>query len=294
MGVSTEGFGMPVHYITLPLLVFTGIYAAIGLFFLVSYLRVPDMQSNHVRWFIAADFMAILYNVMRIFKYHAATCDTAYFWVRATHVVIPILAAAISGFLADYSRQSKQWIIQDMIVIFGVLALVSLFGGNYVFDKATCSISTKSFLHVSFFHIWFRPGPIATAIYGFLILSVLYASFHGLCWGIEGNPRETRPIIAGGAMMAVVIVSDVLTSYRLISFVFLGEFVFSFFLIAMCYSTNAIGGKPGESNGENRRGGYHGNFQGHGYNCPKDPVVVPHGGSKTVQGGSGLSGVCGR
>ena len=183
---------MSIHYAIIPIIFFSGIYAAIGLYFLILYYRIPDMRSNHVLWFITADYLAMAYNVMRIFKYYATTCDAAYFWVRATHIMIPVLAIAVAGFLNHYALESKKWITRYIILIFSVLAIASLVGGKYVFDKASCSITAVEFMNISLTHIWFWPGPVATALYISLIGSVLYAAFHGLFWGIKVSMKKNK------------------------------------------------------------------------------------------------------
>ncbi|MDJ0766090.1 MAG: helix-turn-helix domain-containing protein [Myxococcota bacterium] len=229
---------MSMHFIIAPVLIFTGVYAAIGTYFLISYFRIPEMRTSHVFWFSAACFVSALYNVTRIGLYYASTCETAYFWLRATHVVIPILAITIAGFLNHYVHDSRKWIVNRIImVVFGAFSILAVFGGDYIYDSTSCAPGYLHFFGTAIPRVRFIPGLLVTPIYIGLSLAVVYGVFYFFYWGIDAHPKEIIPIFVGGTILAAAVISDVAVVYKVISFIYIGEYGFFFLLLTMCYST---------------------------------------------------------
>lgn len=220
-----------------PVLIFSGIYAAIGAFFLVLYYRIPSLRSANMLWFIATCFVAAVYNTTWVGVYASTSQGDWHFWIRAVHVVIPLLALTITGFLNRYVKDAQKWIINCFYMIFGLFCLATLLGGQHVFTVYDTIDGSIGFFNSSIPRFKVEAGIIAITLYAFLIFALLYCFFHVIIWGIEGEKNEVMAVLAGMAVMFAMVASDIAVYFKLIPFLFTSEFGFFFVMFAMCYAT---------------------------------------------------------
>lgn len=219
-----------------PVLVFSGIYAAIGAYFLFLFYRIPRLRSSHMIWFIVTCFIAAVYSGTRVGMYTAMAWDDLYFWIWVAHVIIPVLAITIAGFLSYYVKDEQQWIMKFFYSIFFIFAITVIFGGKYSIvlqNTITGQIETNTYIP----RVKGELSNLAISLYGFLLFSVLYSLFHLFTWGIKGEKKEIITVICGVSVLFITVISDVAMSYKLISFIFVGEYGFFFLMLAMCYAT---------------------------------------------------------
>ncbi len=220
-----------------PVLIFSGIYAAIGAYFLVLYYRIPSLRSPHMLWFVATCFVAAVYNTTWVGIYTSTTRDDWYFWIRAVHIVIPLLALTITGFLNRYVKDKQKWVIKCFYVVFGLFFLATLFGGKYVYTVYDSMDGSIGIFNSSIPRAKVEAGIIAISLYAFLLFALSYCFLHGLIWGTIEDKKEVMTVLTGVAALFVMVVSDIAVYFKLISFVFTSEFGFLFVMVAMCYAT---------------------------------------------------------
>lgn len=224
-------------FIISPVLVFSGIYTAIGAYFLLLYSRIPHLRSPHMAWFIATCFFSAAYSGTRVGMYTAETPQSLHFWIWAAHIIIPILAITITGFLSYYVKDEQKWIMKYFYIFFGILAVAVLFGGKYVIVVQNTIEGKIGISNVYIPRLKGDAGAIAMSLYGFLLFSIFYFLFHVIFWGVKGEKKEIIAVMGGVSVLFVTVIFDIAMSYNLISFIFLGEYGFFFLMLAMCYAT---------------------------------------------------------
>lgn len=222
-----------------PVLLFSGIYISIGTYFLFSHFRIPAIRSNHTLWFVAACFQAVIYNATRIGMYTSTSKSVELFgfWVWMAHVMIPVLAIAIAGFLNHYARDDKKWITRVIQWGFGVLALTVLFGREYTFKVDSSYYGAIELFGATIPRYRAEEGVIIIALYGFLLFSICYCLFHVFFWGFKGEKRDIWALIWGMSALFMTVVFDIVLGWKPFPCIFLGEYGFFFLILAMCYST---------------------------------------------------------
>lgn len=222
-----------------PVLLFSGMYIAIGIYFLFSYSRIPAVRSQHTLWFVAACFLAVIYNATRIGMYTSTARDmnSFAFWVWVAHAMIPVLAFAIAGFLNHYARDDKQWITRYIQLGFAVLALAVLVGRPYTFVVDNSYYGVIDLFGTAIPRYRTHEGPIVIILYGYLLLSLCYCLFHIVAWGFTGDKRDVIALAWGMFALFVTVVFDIVLGWKPFPFIFLGEYGFFFLVLAMCYST---------------------------------------------------------
>lgn len=220
-----------------PVLIFSGIYAAIGAYFLLLCFRIPSLRSPHMLWFIGTCFVAAVYNTTWVGIYTSSSRDDWYFWIRAAHVVIPLLALTITGFLKRYVKDAQKWIITCFYIIFALFFLATLFGGKYVYTVYDSFDGSIGIFNASIPRAKVEAGIIVIALYAFLLFAFLYCFIHVTIWGTKGEKKEAIPVLAGVAALFVMVASDIAVYYKLISFIFTSQFGFFFVMLSMCYAT---------------------------------------------------------
>lgn len=199
-----------------PVLIFSGIYAAIGAYFFVLYRRIPSLRSPHMLWFITTCIIAAVYNTTWMGIYTSTSRNGRYFWIRATHAVIPLLALTITGFLSHYVQDEQKWIINCFYAIFGLFFLSTLFWGKYVYTVYDSIDGSIGIFNSSIPRFKIEAGIIAITLYAFLLFALLYCFIHGIIWQTIGEKREVMAVLAGIAALFVMVVSDIAVYYKLI------------------------------------------------------------------------------
>jgi len=188
-------------------------------------------------WFIATCFVSAVYNGTRVGMYTSTAPDSLYAWVRIAHVMIAILSITIAGFLSHYVKDEQKWIMKYFYMIFGIFALAVLFGGKSAFIAQDAIDGSIGIFNASVPRLKGDAGIILVSLYGFLLFSILYCLFHVIVWGVTGEKKEVVAMMCGASVLFVTAISDIAMSYKLISFIFIGEYGFFFLMIAMCYAT---------------------------------------------------------
>lgn len=227
----------PMLLIIFPVLIFSGIYAAIGIHFLCLYYRIPRLRSTHMRWFVITCFIFAVFSGTRVGIYTSTILDALKFWIWASHIMIPVLGIAVTGLFSNYVKDKYKWIISCFYIIYGVFTLGIILGGEHAVIALNSVNLPIAYLNSSMPHIKGDLGIIVMALYGFLIFSILYCLFHIAFLGVEGDKNEVTAMICGALILFATIISDVAVGYELISFIFIGEYGFLFLMITMCYTT---------------------------------------------------------
>ncbi|MDA8137843.1 MAG: helix-turn-helix domain-containing protein [Desulfobacteraceae bacterium] len=223
--------------IVAPVLIFSGIYIAIGAYFLLSYCWIPHLRSRHVMWFIVSCFLYAVYNLTRLGMYTAPTAAGLYFWLRMAHALIALIAISIAGFLSHYVKNEQQWIMKYFYAIFGMFALAVLFGGKHVFVVYDSIAGSIGIFNASIPRLRGDAGAVVIALYAFLFLSIFYYFLHIAVWGVKGEKKEIIAMMSGMVVLFAALTFDVVMAFKPMTFIFLGEFGFFFLMLAMCYST---------------------------------------------------------